>query len=222
GKGRAQQIYREEKMVHDPRVIRPKSREPVIHSDIDLQKTTGQFVLADVYSGRGEEMNGIKPGDIKEILVLEDLPKPISYYSLPGLLSMDGTHTLRRVLGTVPVEPDGSASFEVPALRGLYFVALDAKGLAVKRMQSYTMVMPGETQGCVGCHEPRTETIIPDNGRSTLMALERSPSQIRPVPGVPDVFDYPRHIQPILDRHCISCHSAEKPSGRVVLTGDYN
>lgn len=222
GKGRVQEFYRSKRMVHDPRVIRPRSREPVIPADIDLQKTTGRFVLADVYSGRGEEMNGVKRGSIKELLVLEDLPKPISYYSLPGLVSMDGTHTLRRVLGTVPVEPDGSASFQVPALRSLYFVALDEKGLAVKRMQSYTMVMPGETQGCVGCHEPRTKTIIPESGQGTLMALERSPSQIKSVPGVPDVFDYPRDIQPILDRHCVSCHSAEKPSGRVVLTGDYN
>ena len=126
-----------------------------------------------------------------------------------------------RVLGTVPVEADGSASFEAPPLRVLYFVALDKKGLAVKRMQSYTMVMPGETQGCVGCREPRTAT-TGSVGSSTLMALKKAPSRIQPVPGVPDVFDYPRDIQPIWDKHCVCCHNAESPSGRVVLTGDRN
>ncbi|MBN2295994.1 MAG: hypothetical protein JXM70_26415, partial [Pirellulales bacterium] len=193
----------------------------VIPSRIDLQKTSGKLVLANVYHGRGMEMTGVKPGDIKQLLILEDLPKPISYYSLPGLLSMDGTHTLRRVLGTVPVEPDGSASFEVPPLRGLYFVALDEKGLAVKRMQSYTMVMPGETQGCVGCHELRTSTANL-HGSGTLMAMKHRPDQIQPVAGVPEVFDYPRDIQPIWDKHCVSCHSAEKPEGRAILTGDRN
>ena len=221
GKGTVEEFYRAEKMVHDPRVIRPRPREPVIPSRIDLRKTTGQFVLANVYRGRNGEMAGVKPGTIKRLLVLEDLPKPVSYFALPGTISMDGTHTLRRVLGTVPVEPDGSASFVVPPLRGLYFAALDEKGLAVKRMQSYTMVMPGETQGCVGCHEPRTDP--PSSaGSDTLMASRRPPSRIEPVPGVPDVFDYPRDVQPIWDRHCVTCHSAEKPLGHVVLTGDYN
>ena len=221
GKGRVQGFHGAEKMVHDPRVIRPRPREPVIPSRIDLRKATGQFVLTDVYRGRNMQIGGVKPGTIKKLLVLEDLPKPVSYYSLPGAISMDGTHTLRRVLGTVPVEPDGSASFEAPPLRGLYFVALDEKGLAVKRMQSYTMVMPGETQGCVGCHEPRSAPpSSPDS--DALMASKRPPSRIKPVPGVPEVFDYPRDIQPIWDRHCVGCHSAEKPSGRVVLTGDYN
>ena len=219
GKGQLQELYRAKKMVHDPRVIRPRPRERVVPPHTDLRKSAGRFVLANVY--RGRHMQGVKPGTIKKLLVLEDLPKPISYYSLPGLISMDGTHTLRRVLGVVPVESDGSASFEAPPLRALYFVALDEQGLAVKRMQSYTMVMPGETQGCVGCHEPRTES-PGSTGSVALMASRRASSRIEPVPSVPDVFDYPRDIQPIWDRHCVRCHSAEKPSGRVVLTGDLN
>jgi len=221
GKGRLQEFFRAGKMVHDPRALRPRPREPVIPPRIDLRRTTGRLVLTNVYHGRSMEMTGVRPGTIKKLLVLEDLPKPVSYFSLPGMISLDGTHTLRRVLGTVPVTADGAASFGVPALRALYFVALDEKGLAVKRMQSYTMVMPGETQGCVGCHEPRTEPPNPA-GRSVLMASNRPSSRIEPIPGVPDVFDYPRDIQPIWDRHCLSCHSAEKASGRVVLTGDYN
>lgn len=219
-RGSFQEIHRAERMLHDPRVIRPRPREPLIPARSDPKKDAGQLVLADVY--RGRNMEGVKHGTIKKLLVLEDLPKPVSYYSLPGVISMDGTHTLHRVLGVVPVEADGSASFEVPALRGLFFVAIDEKGLAVKRMQSYTMVMPGETQGCVGCHEARTGTISPKSGHGTLMALKRVPSRIEPIAGVPEVFDYPHDIQPILDRHCVACHSAENPQGHVVLTGDRN
>jgi len=220
GNGETQEIHEAEKMVHDPRVIRPRPREPVVTPRSDLQKTTGQLVLSNVYHGRN--MEGVKPGDIKSLLVLEDLPKPASLHGLPGAFSMGGTFTLRRILGNVPVEPDGSASFEVPALRAIYFVALDEKGLAVKRMQSFTMLMPGETQGCVGCHEPRTGTANHSAGSGALMALERPPSRIEPILGVPEVIDYPRDIQPVWDRHCVTCHSAEKPEGRVVLTGDFN
>ncbi|MBN2291430.1 MAG: hypothetical protein JXM70_03335 [Pirellulales bacterium] len=219
GNGRTHEIHRAEKMVHDPRVIRPRPREPVIPSRVDLRKTTGQFVLADVY--RSRNMQGIKRGAIKKLLVLEDLPKPGSKHGLPGMLGWGGLLELRRVLGTVPIEPDGSASFEVPALRAVYFVALDEKNLAVKRMQSFTMLMPGEIQGCVGCHEPRTGTTDPP-GHGTLLALKRPPSRIEPVDGVPGVFDYPRDIQPIWNRHCVSCHNAEDPQGRVILTSDNN
>jgi hypothetical protein len=217
GQGALEEIYRTEEMVHDPRVIRSRPRERVIPARVDLEKTAGHLVLTNVY--RGRNMEGVRPGEIKRLLVLEDLPKPVSYYSLPGAISMDGTHTLHRILGTVPVEPDGSASFEVPALRAVFFVALDEKGLAVKRMQSYTMVMPGETQGCVGCHEPRSGTTTSPGG-GTLMAMRRPPSRIEPAARVSEVIDYPRDVQPVWDRHCVSCHSAEKPDGRVVLTGD--
>jgi hypothetical protein len=54
------------------------------------------------------------------------------------------------------------------------------------------------------------------------MALKRPPSRIEPVPGVPEVFDYPRDIQPIWNEHCVACHSVENPQGRVAMTGDNN
>ena len=174
-------------------------------------------MLANVYQGRN--MAGVKHGEIKKLLVLEDLPKPVSFFSLFGAISMDGTHTLHRILGTVPVEADGSAAFKVPALRGLFFVALDEQGVAVKHMQSYVTVMPGETLSCVGCHDKRTE---PPARSGTLMALARPSSRIEPIADVPEVMDYPRDIQPILDRHCVGCHNSEKPEGHVVLTGDFN
>ena len=101
-------------------------------------------------------MAGVQPGEIKRLLVIESLPKPINFTGGMDPLSYKGTFTLERVLGTVPVEADGSAHFHAPAVRSLFFVALDEDGRAVKRMQSFTTVQPGETLGCVGCHEQRT------------------------------------------------------------------
>ena len=69
--------------------------------------------------------------------------------------SQDSVNIARAVLGTVPVEADGSAHFTVPARRELFFQALDERGLAVTSMRSATQVQPGEHLTCQGCHEPR-------------------------------------------------------------------
>lgn len=203
--------------IHEPRPILARPRERLIPSRTHPRSASGTFVLADVYAGRN--LPGVKPGDIRKLLVLESLPKPVNFSGGPDLTSWLGTFTLERVLGTVPVEPDGSACFEVPAGRQVFFVALDAQDLSVKRMQSFASLMPGETQGCVGCHEPRTQTPSPSKG-TRLLALERSPSRIEPFSEHPDVLDFGRDIQPILDRHCVGCHGYERREGGVLLGGD--
>ncbi len=209
--------WRGEGEVYDPRPIRPRRREPVIAPRVQWQRATGTLILANVYHGR--HMEGVEPGDIKRLLVLEDLPKPVSFSDDPDLISWLGTFTLKRVLGTVPVEEDGSACFEVPAGRPVFFVALDKDDLSVKRMHSFTNVMPGEVTGCVGCHEPRTASS--DLGTmGDLAALRRPPSSIKPFDGFPDVFDFTRDVQPILDRHCVECHDHGHREGGVVLSGD--
>ncbi len=202
---------------HEPRPLQSRPREPVIPPRTSLAKTTGRLILSDIYQGR--RMEGVRRGEIKKLLVLETLPKPVNESGKMPPMSFGGTFTLERVLGTVPVEPDGSAYLEAPALRSLFFVALDEHDNSVQRMMSFLTVMPGETTGCVGCHEERTRT--PANaGRKPLQALRRSPNRITPIPGIPDVFDFPRDIQPILDRHCVRCHDYGRRDGRVVLCGD--
>jgi hypothetical protein len=210
--------------VHEPRPILPRAREGLVPTRTDPTKPTGRLILADVTYGRN--MAGVKPGDVKKLLVLESLPKPVNF-NMPGHpmfqisymepLSIGGTFCLARVLGTVPVEPDGSAHFELPALRSLFFVALDENDLSVKRMQSFVTVQPGETTSCSGCHEQRTNT---PPRTTNLMALARSPSTIEPFHGIPDVLDFPRDVQPILDRHCVECHNPDRREGEVDLCGD--
>lgn len=203
--------------LHEPRPIMKRNREAAIAPRVDATANTGRFFLDNVYFGRN--MDGVQPGEIKKLLVVESLPKPVNFTGGMDPLSYKGTFTIERVLGEVPVEADGSAYFEAPALRSLFFVALDAHGRAVKRMQSFTTVQPGETLGCLGCHEHRTAA-RPAGGPSTSAAVRRGLAAIEPIPGVPQPIDFPRDIQPILDRHCVKCHNPDRPDGRVVLTGD--
>jgi len=207
---------------HEPRPLVSRAREFVVESRTRPAQPNGRMLLANVYDGRN--MAGVRRGEIKKLLVLETLPMPIHFTGGMEPISYGGTFTLERILGTVPVEADGSAYFEVPALRSVFFVALDENDLSVKRMQSFTAVQPGETTSCVGCHEHRTLT--PRHFWTELAAQRRAPSKIKPIAGVPDVFDFPRDIQPILDRLCVDCHGYEETArggpraGKLILTGD--
>jgi len=202
---------------HEPRPLEIRAREPVAPPRTAPSEGNGRLILADIYAGR--QMEGVERGEVKSLLVLETLPKPINFSGKMPPMSFGGTYTLERVVGKVPVEPDGSAFFEVPALRPLFFVALDKRNNSVKRMHSFLTVMPGETTSCVGCHERRTRSAV-NPGQNVLHALRRPPSKITPLSGMPEVFDFPRDIQPILDRHCVECHDYDRRDGGVILTGD--
>ena len=203
--------------LHEPRPIRSRPRERMIPARREDTEDTGRLILTNANIGR--HMQGVERGEIKKLLVMEVLPMPIHYTGGMDPISYSGTFTLERVLGTIPVEADGSAYMELPALRSFFFVALDENDNSVKRMQSFLSVMPGETTSCVGCHEHRTYAVKNGN-QATPLALTRAPSRVTPIPGIPDVFDFPRDIQPVLDRHCVSCHNYDQYEGGVILTGD--
>ena len=202
--------------LHEPRPLVARRREKFIPPRIDPKQATGRLALANVTVGRN--MVGVKPGEVTKLLVLELLPEPIHFHGGMQPITSGGTFMLERILGTVPVEPDGSAYFEAPAMRSLFFVAMDARDNAIKRMHSFVTVQPGETTGCVGCHERRTTAMYPP--QKSLMAMRRLPSKIQPVKDVPDVFDFPRDVQPILDKHCVTCHNPEKRTAGFSLAGD--
>ena len=201
----------------EPRPLMPRKPERILADRTDLTSKTGEFYLENVMISRS--MDGVKPGTIKKLMVMETLPKPINYTGGMDPMSYGGTFTLSRQLGTVPVEADGSAYFTAPALTPLFFIALDADGRAVKRMQSFTQVMPGERQGCIGCHEKKTENAI-RRAVTVSNAVSRKPSEIDPSGLMFDVPDFPRDIQPILDRSCVRCHNPDKRCANVDLSGD--
>ena len=141
---------------------------------------------------------------IAALRIIQVLPKSTPPPNQPRIGVADQTNA-RAVLGTVPVEADGSAYFQAPVGKPIYFQALDANGLAVQSMRSATYVHPGEQLTCQGCHEPKRRS-SPKATQSPL-AIRRPPSQIAPEPDGSNPFNYPRLVQPVLDRHCVACHA---------------
>ena len=118
--------------------------------------------------------------------------------------SRDSVMLTRYVLGTVPVESDGSAHFAVPAHREVLFQALDERGLAVQSMRSAAYVQQGERLLCMGCHEPKSRAPVPPV--SLPLALQRGPSSLTPDVAEANPFSYPLLVQPVLERNCVACH----------------
>ncbi len=214
-------------LVNEPRPLAPHAREEVLTDQTDYTKDYGVLAMANLYKGR--KMRDLQPGTVTELLVYETLPKPIHYTGGTEMMSIFGTFTLERLLGRVPVGPDGSAYFKLPANRPVLFVAMDEKGHCVKRMHSFTSVMPGESAICIGCHEERTQTPDSDDRNRLMKRMRTRPDEIQPIDGLaklgPDfhgVFDFPRNIQPILDEYCVKCHNSRREDGGVNLSGHWS
>lgn len=116
---------------------------------------------------------------------------------------------VKRILGTVPVEEDGSVNFRVPSGKALHFQLLDENYRCLQIMRSFTGVMPGEARGCVGCHERRSQAPVMANARA--VAMQRAPSALTEPPwGAETSIGYERFCQPVLDTYCGACHQGEK------------
>ncbi len=187
----------------------PRPTPPVIPSMLPAgTDSTGEMVLTDVYQGLGD----VARGSIKQLRVIQIFPKTTHVADSPRV-GLAREENARAILGTVPVEPDGSAYFRVPALKPLLFQALDEQGMAYQTMRTITYAQPGERISCSGCHENRRST--PSN--HSVMALQRSPDDLQPGPWGGRPFSFMEVVQPVLDQHCVSCHGPEKKEGNVDL-----
>jgi hypothetical protein len=144
---------------------------------------------------------------IEALRVIQVLPKTTAPPNEPRIGIANQTNA-RAILGTVPVEADGSIFFEAPPGKELYFQAIDTNGMAVQSMRSGTYLHPGEKMQCQGCHE-RKHQGLPDQ-QAVPLALQRAPSQIRPEVAGANPFSYVRLVQPVLDRNCVACHQEKK------------
>ncbi len=213
----------------NPMPVVRRTRPPSIASRVDLSKSGGTFYVQDVYTG--EFMDNVERGSVRYLRVVQapskrTFPrKGIGDWAPPG--SGDSHHPValnwnhynhKRILGTVPVEEDGSAYFEAPAGCFLYFQLLDADGMMIHSMRSGTMLQPGEAMGCVGCHEYDRAPL--QHGTGTSAALRREPDKLDGWYGAPRNFSYAAEVQPVLDRHCIKCHDHGKKTAATNLSGD--
>jgi hypothetical protein len=209
-----------------PRQMPSKVEWPGEMKQADQQPKPGIFYSQDVYEG-----TKIPHGLAKSLRILEILPQTFSdgkrttgteacLYSDKGAfpkmplfgetaISFLMDDTPKRILGTVPIEQAGSVHFEVPSMRSLYFQLLDENGRCLHTMRSFTHAMPGEVRGCVGCHETRPVAPAP----KPSLAMRRVPSKITALPWGDATISFPRFVQPVLNKHCISCHGGATPKG---------
>ena len=190
-----------------------------IPSSVDYSKTEGRFFVQDIYAG--ESLKGVPRGTVKKIRVValhyraDDCGVTEDYRHNPIAPRPNGPWMSKEVLGDTEVCEDGSVAFSVPSRTPVYFQALDAKGNCLQTMRSWVTVQPGETHGCVGCHENKVATPAAASGNVT--ALKRAVQSLLPFYGPARPFSYPQEIQPILDAKCVRCHdgtgfvAAERP-----------
>jgi Hydrazine synthase alpha subunit middle domain len=209
----------------DPMPIRPRTKPAVqpTRRTFNAVNGTGYFYVQN--AAIGTHMKGVNPGDIKYLRVVES-PEKRSWSQ--GDWNGQGAQAAamnwhnfenKRILGTVPVESDGSAYFEAPGNTYLFFQALDKDGILIQSMRSGIYVQPGETYGCVGCHENRVGDIPAVKKKPT--ALSRKADALNGWYGPARLFSFQQEVQPVFNKHCVSCHDYGKKAGeKLNLAGD--
>ncbi len=195
-----------------PLPVRPRPSPPAIPSQVAWDgEQEGRMLLLNVYEG----LEPIPRGTIKRLRLVAIPVKthPTMNYPAIGVTRDDPG---KSVLGSVPVEEDGSAYFRVPSGVNFFLQALDAEGIAVQTMRSATYVQPGQTHTCVGCHERRNTS--PPNQHAA--ALRRAPSKILPGPEGSWTVDFRALVQPVLAAHCVDCHKPGTDGAKFDLTAD--
>ena len=187
----------------EPIPLKKRHKPPVIPDKVRPSEDEAVVYLHDIYRGPGLE--GVPEGKVKRLRV------GAYDFGYPGLAGPDkigigGPWEVMRIVGTVPVDEDGSAMFRVPANTPLFVQPLDEKGRALQQMRSWFNAMPGEYLSCVGCHEE--SKTVPSVRYGTAAAEE--PDDIKPWYGPPRGFDFEREVQPVLNRYCVSCHDGSE------------
>ncbi len=204
---------------HSPIPVRSRPVPPVLPTKARPEERVGRFLVQDVYQG----LTGIERGEVHRLRVIEETSRvsrsPGGAYNQTFLVSAALAFSVKNFLGTVPVEADGSAYFEAPAGRALYLQALDAEGRLVQSMRTFAQAAPGVTRSCIGCHEHKSSAPV-SSGRAQAPAREAR--GLEPESWGSGYIDYPSMVQPILDRHCVSCHGGERGfAGGLDLSGGW-
>ncbi|MDR2116610.1 MAG: hypothetical protein LBP87_09560 [Planctomycetaceae bacterium] len=213
----------------DPTPLASTVPPPINIQEADYTQSTGNFYVTNVYEGFG--MKNVEKGSVKFLRVVESPEKKT--WSPKGWANGHGEQgpgmnwyefINKRVLGTVPVEEDGSVHFTVPADTFLYFQLLDEQGRMIQTMRSGVIIRPGETNGCVGCHEDRLTTFPPLP--NTPKALTKPPKPMNGWYGTPRLFSFVKEVQePVFDKYCVQCHDygkVEQNPKKPNLAGDLN
>jgi hypothetical protein len=208
-----------------PIPLKTRKTPPVIPSQVDPDKNYALAYVSDVYN----DLKGVERGEVKYIRILErlqwfDEEKGVHtgiQWGLHGYQQFGyWTEGATRIVGTVPVEEDGSAYFKVPTNMAVWFQALDEQKREVRRMRTHVEFQPGEFRGCIGCHETKP-IAAPETKHLVSQALRDQPAMpVAPPWGDTETMDYESMIQPIFEAHCVKCHGRDEPKGGLNLTAD--
>ncbi|MHC4253443.1 MAG: SUMF1/EgtB/PvdO family nonheme iron enzyme [Planctomycetota bacterium] len=181
-----------------------RTKKPFMRPDmVRTGEQTATVLINDVYHGPG--LRGVPRGTVKGIRVYRYEYGPRhkgGHYSM----GMETCWDSKQILGTATVEEDGSANFKVPANTPFAMQPLDAEGKALQLMRSWTVAMPGERLGCVGCHE--SQNSAPQKRR--VKAMFRKPDELQEFFGPARGFSFEREVQPVVDKYCSGCHDGSK------------
>ncbi|MBT3201358.1 MAG: hypothetical protein HN350_15765, partial [Phycisphaerales bacterium] len=234
--GNRAELYRDPNIAcHQPVPLRPRKKPicitPVddtnaVHTAYTKSKGLATMFLQDVYRG----LPGIKRGRVKYLRVMAAMN--LSWYDAvragkqgdgagmeASAVSGGGDVSIKKIYGIVKIHKDGSAYFRVPANRNVFFQALDENYMELHRMRTFINLRPGESRSCIGCHEFRRNAPGLKPARPLAMKFPVVTPQPQPGDTGPRTVHYEADIQPIFNKHCLACHSGEKPKGELDLTG---
>ena len=213
--GNRELIYEGDKQVFYAIPLKARKKPPVVADRVEwptkknrFNPSPGVIYSNDVYQGAPESLRG----KAKYVRILRIIPKTYTYWakrpymSSGPVVSMVQADGVKKVVGTVPIEKDGSFAFNVPSGKAVHFQLLDEEYRALQTMRSFTGVMPGENRGCLGCHELHSKAPMAKN---IAIALNKAPRDITPPPWGDETVGYERFVQPAIDKYCGSCHQGD-------------
>jgi hypothetical protein len=209
--------------LHAPMLVKARPLPAVIPERVDRSKKTGAFLVLDVYEG----LDGINRGEAKWLRVIEETSRVSASPGTPNpfnqtfLVSASLSFSTKIYHGLTPVDEDGSVYFNAPSGRALYFQVLDKDKRLIQSMRTFIQAAPGTTRSCIGCHEPKSSVTTRAYARTTKVSSD-GPRDLVPESWGTGFMDYPSMIQPIWDKHCVSCHGGEQGfAARLDLSGGW-
>ena len=213
--GNRELVYEGENNIFHAMPLKPRPTPPVIADRVawptmaerDNPKP-GVLFSNNVYQNAPPELRG----KAKYLRVMQIDSKTYTYWykrpyiSTGPVVSAVQSEGVKRIIGTVPIEEDGSFSCVAPPGSSLHFQLLDGNMRALQTMRSFIGVMPGESRGCLGCHESHSRT--PKMGDKSI-ALNKAPQPIAPPPWTDTTVSYARYVRPVLDQYCAKCHEGD-------------
>jgi len=171
--------------------------------------------LAQALRGVGD----VQSHGARRVRIIEGFSSEVGPVSMFGLTMHEGA----AILGETPVYEDGSWEAEVVPLLPYHLQPIDEFGMSIRNQMLWIQAMPGEQRRCGGCHEGRSETILPRMGATTL-AQQAGPEDLNVA--IADRVELPWYgatsgpnVQDVFERACVSCHSSAVGAPRNPFAG---